>query len=106
MPSLFPLPGVQHGQRIMLSVIEHRAETEPDSPWVSLPIDDADLSQGYREITFGQFNNAVNHAVYWLRNNLPNSLEPFRCFAYTGPKDLRYPVLAAAAGKIQEVVCL
>jgi hypothetical protein len=102
----FPLPGVQHGQRIMISVLESRARDEPDSPWASVPIDNDDLSKGYRDISFREFNNAVNHAAHWLDQNLPKSSNHFQCFAYAGPKDLRYPVLAAAAGKVQKVVRL
>ncbi|EAW23609.1 putative AMP-binding enzyme [Aspergillus fischeri NRRL 181] len=102
----FPLPGIKHGKRILVSTIEERAKNDPDSSWVSMPIDNNDLSKGYKEITFAEFNNAVNHAVHWLRQNLPESDEPFQSFAYAGPKDLRYPILAAAAGKLQKVMVL
>ncbi|RHZ57475.1 putative AMP-binding enzyme [Aspergillus thermomutatus] len=102
----FPLPGIQHGNRILISVIEQRAKNDSDSSWVSVPIDNNDLSQGYKEITFAEFNNAVDHAVHWLQQNLPASDEPFQSFAYAGPKDLRYPIIAAAAGKLQKVMVL
>ncbi|EDP49902.1 hypothetical protein KXW98_001891 [Aspergillus fumigatus] len=102
----FPLPGIKHGKRILVSTIEERAKNDPDSSWVSMPVDNNDLSKGYKEITFAEFNNAVNHAVHWLRQNLPESDEPFQSFAYAGPKDLRYPILAAAAGKLQKVMVL
>lgn len=104
MTSVLPLPNVQHGQRIMTSVIDDRAEQEPESPWVMFPVDELDLSQGFEEITFGKFSNAVNYAVHWLEENLPASTENFLPFAYSGLKDLRYPILAVAAGKIGKVV--
>ena len=99
-----PLPGVQHGQRILLSVIDDRARTEPNSTWVSMPVDDQDLARGYKSITYGQFSNAVNHAAHWLVEHLPFAEDPFQPFAYAGPKDLRYPILAVAAGKVGRVV--
>ncbi|RLL96294.1 hypothetical protein CFD26_100885 [Aspergillus turcosus] len=102
----FPLPGIQHGNRILFSAIEQRAKNDPDSSWVSAPIDNNDLSRGYKEITFAEFNNAVDHAVHWLQQNLPASDEPFQSFAYAGPKDLRYPIIAAGAGKLQKVIVL
>jgi hypothetical protein len=102
----FPLPGIQHGNRILVSTIEQRAKNDPDSSWVAAPIDNNDISRGYKEITFAEFNNAVNHAVHWLKQNLPAADEPFQSFAYAGPKDLRYPILAAAAGKLQKVVSI
>ena len=95
-----PIPNVKHGQRLIPSVIDDLAKNEPDSPWVSLPIDENDLSKGYKDITYSQLANAVNHAAHWLRGNLPASSEPFPLFAYAGPKDLRYPILAIAAGKL------
>jgi hypothetical protein len=97
--------GPGHGSRIPISVIDERARLEPSSPWVSVPKDDYDLSQGFRDITISQFANAVNHAARWLQANLPPSSEPFEPFAYSGPRDLRYPILAVAAGKIGRVVC-
>ncbi|PYH83985.1 putative AMP-binding enzyme [Aspergillus uvarum CBS 121591] len=104
--SPFPLPGIQHGQRILASVVESRAKNEPNSAWVSVPIDDADLSRGFREISFQQLNNAANHAAHWLHQHLPATTEPFQCFAYAGPKDFRYAILAVAAAKLQKVIVL
>ena len=102
--SPFPLPGVEHGQRILTSVIEARAKTNNTPAWVSVPINDQDLSQGFRDISFKELNNAANHAAHWLKQNLPPTSEPFQCFAYAGPKDLRYQILAVAAAKVQKVV--
>ncbi|OJI91484.1 hypothetical protein ASPTUDRAFT_112794 [Aspergillus tubingensis CBS 134.48] len=104
--SPFPLPGVKHGQRILTSVIEARAEANNTPAWVSVPINDQDLSQGFRDISFKELNNAANHAAHWLKQNLPPTSEPFQCFAYAGPKDLRYQILAVAAAKVQKVMVL
>ncbi|PYI24380.1 AMP-binding enzyme [Aspergillus violaceofuscus CBS 115571] len=104
--SVFPLPGVQHGKRIIASVIETRAQKDNDTPWVSLPINEENLSLGFKDISFRSFNNAANHAAHWLRQNLPETSEPFQKFAYAGPKDLRYPILAVAAAKLQKVLIL
>jgi hypothetical protein len=100
----FPLPGVDHGKRILTSVIEKRAEDSSNSPWISIPINEQNLSSGYRDITFRQLNNAANNAAHWLTQNLPETSELFQCFAYAGPKDLRYPILAVAAAKLHKVV--
>ncbi|KAJ5712437.1 hypothetical protein N7493_008905 [Penicillium malachiteum] len=102
--TIFPLPGVEHGKRVLTSVIEQRAESK-DDVWVSLPVDETDLSLGFKDITFWQFKNAANQAANWLNQNLSAS-KPFECFAYAGPKDLRYPILAAAAAKVQKVMVL
>ncbi|KAJ0413539.1 hypothetical protein BJY00DRAFT_58408 [Aspergillus carlsbadensis] len=101
-----PLPGVKHGNRIPISTLEYRAKNEPQSPWVSVPIDEQDLSRGYRDITYREVNNAANHTAHWLARNLPHSSEPFQTFAYAGPKDLRYQLLAWAAAKLHKVLVL
>ncbi|KAJ5718555.1 hypothetical protein N7488_004201 [Penicillium malachiteum] len=102
--TIFPVPGVEHGKRIITYVIEQRAKSK-DDVWVSLPVDETNLSLGFKDVTFWQFNNAANHAANWLNQNLPAS-KPFECFAYAGPKDLRYPILAVAAAKVQKVMVL
>ena len=104
MTSNLPIPGIGHGARNILNVIDERADRDPQSPWVAVPIDETDLSKGYKDIDFGAFANAVNHATHWMRKHLPESNEKFDTFAYAGPRDLRYPILAAAAGKLEKVV--
>ncbi|OJD10632.1 hypothetical protein AJ78_08409 [Emergomyces pasteurianus Ep9510] len=105
--SVFPLPGVAHGKRILATVIETRAKDGTNTePWASVPINEDDLSAGYRDITFQQLNNASNHAAQWLSQAFPTTSEPFQHFAYVGPKDLRYPILAVAAAKLQKVMVL
>ncbi|KAJ5156626.1 AMP-binding enzyme [Penicillium capsulatum] len=103
--SPFP-PGVEYGKRIPISVIESRAQNPDDKPWVSVPINEEDLSRGFKDISFRQLNNWANHAAHWLSQNLPQTDEPFQSFAYAGPKDLRYPILATAVAKLQKVMIL
>lgn len=55
-------------------------------------------------MNFREFANAVNHAVHWLIANLPVSDDLFQSFAYAGPKDLLYLILAVAAEKFRKVV--
>jgi acyl-CoA synthetase (AMP-forming)/AMP-acid ligase II len=71
---------------------------------VSVPVDDNDITRGFRDLSYDALNNAANHVAQWLRQHLPQTAESFQCFAYAGPKDLRYPILAVAAAKLQKVV--
>ncbi|EEH07240.1 ochratoxin A non-ribosomal peptide synthetase [Histoplasma capsulatum G186AR] len=103
--SVFPVPGVVHGKRILATIIETRAKAGTNTePWVSVPIDDNNISAGFRDITFQELNNAANHAARWLSQALPATSQPFQHFAYAGPKDLRYPLFALAAAKLQKVM--
>jgi hypothetical protein len=104
-PDVFPLSGVTHGKRILVSVVENKASHDIGKPWVSVPVNDQNLSEGFKDVSFRQLNNYANHAAQWLHENLPRTSQPFQCLAYAGPKDLRYPILALAAAKLQKVVC-
>jgi hypothetical protein len=102
-PNLFPCPGMTHGKRILVFIVENKTTHDLCKPWVSVPVNDQDLSEGFNYVNFGQFNN---YAAQWLHKNLPQTDQPFQCLAYAGPKDLRYPILALAAAKLRKVVCI
>ncbi|KAL6718671.1 hypothetical protein ACLMJK_002905 [Lecanora helva] len=106
MTSNLPIPNVNHGQRFIHDVIDDRAQREPNTTWLLVPVDENNLQRGFEAVTFARLANAVNRAAQWLKNNLPQSSEPFQSFAYTGPKDLRYPIFAIAAGKLGKVMII
>lgn len=108
MGSKLQKPKYPHGQRFLVSLIDQHAKLKPNDAWVSIPVDDDDLTKGYKDVTWSQFANAINHAVRWLKQNLPATIftQPFQAFGYIGPKDLRYPVLTVAAAKLDLVIVL
>lgn len=87
------------GERIITSLIDAIANEDPSRAWASIPQDDDDLSKGFVDISYKQLANAVNHAAWWLKDNLTGEISVFETIAYAGPKDLRYPILAVAASK-------
>lgn len=94
----------RHGERLLASLIDSHATNDPGRAWASVPQDENDLSKGFVDLTYEQFANAINHASWWLENNLDKAMAPFETIAYAGPKDLRYPILAVAAVKIGKKV--
>lgn len=92
------------GSRLVISRIDEIAQEQPTRIWGEVPIDDGDLSKGFRDITFHDFASGINTAALWLENNLPPTASTFETIAYTGPKDVRYPILAVAAAKIGKKV--
>jgi len=88
-----------YGERLIASVIDYYANKEPGRVWASVPRSE-DLSKGFKDITYKQFANAINHASWWLEYSLGKSKGNFEIFAYAGPKDLRFPILAVAAVKV------
>ena len=86
------------GKRLIISVIDSYAINDPTRVWVSVPVDDDDLTKGFKDVTYKELANAVNHVCWSVRENFADSTS-FETLAYAGPKDLRYPILALAAVK-------
>ena len=90
---------VSHGVRLIPTVIDYYANKEPYRIWASTPQSEV-LADGFRDITYKQFANAINRAAWWLESTLGKCANNFPTFAYAGPKDLGYPILAVAAAKV------
>ena len=99
-----PVPtGLEPGKRLLAVCIDHCAEKNPNRVWASIPRSER-LVDGYKDITYRQFADAIDRASWWLESVLGKGVGNFETFAYSGPKDLRYPVLAMAAIKVGKQV--
>lgn len=94
------------GQRLLITLIDEYANTERSSVWGVIASDERDLSKGFKNITYGNFANAINLASRWLQDHLPPQTCDFDTIAYVGPKDVRYPIIAVAAAKLKKKVSL
>jgi acyl-coenzyme A synthetase/AMP-(fatty) acid ligase len=94
------------GERLIGRLIDEYADRDPTRVWASIPINNDDLSKGYQDITYSQFANAINHAAWWLKEQMKADGNYVETIAYAGPKDLRYPVIAVAALKLRKVAFL
>jgi hypothetical protein len=99
------MSGTEHGKRLVAALIDCHAVSNPGRAWASIPRKDNDPSKGFVDLTYKQFANAINHAAWWLKDNLDGARGPFETLAYAGPKDLRYPIIAVAAVKVGKQVC-
>lgn len=91
------------GSRLIVRLVDSYAENEPTRVWASVLKDDH-ISAGFIDITYHQLANAVNHASFWLESRLGASDGWFETSAYSGPKDMSYPILALAASKLGRTV--
>lgn len=57
----------QKGKRLLANVIDFYSSNDPTRVWATAPVDDEDLSKGYKDITYKEFANAINHASWWLK---------------------------------------
>ena len=77
-------------------MIDHYATEAPNKFNASVPRSH-NLSEELVDVTYKQFANAIDHASWWLDSELGECQCSFDTFAYFGPKDLQYPILAVAA---------
>ena len=99
-----PRRQVETGRRLLPMAIDQFAAEEPNKVWASIPRSD-ELADGFRDITYREFADAIDRAAWWLETVVgKGGHRLFETFAYTGPKDLRYPIIAIAAIKIEKKV--
>lgn len=86
------------GRRLLLHILEHTAQTDPERVYASIPLTDHP-KDGYRDVTFLDLSRAVNQATSWLETKFGRS-STFETLAYIGPPDIRYFILVLAASHI------
>ena len=93
---------MDYGKRLIPVLIDEASRNTPEKVYASIPRS-ADLSDGFEDITYKRFSNAINRAASWLDSAL-GGRGSTGVFAYAGSKDLRYMVLTVAAIKTGRAV--
>jgi acyl-coenzyme A synthetase/AMP-(fatty) acid ligase len=83
-------------------VIDERARDNHKRPYASIP-NSNNVKDGFRDITYRTFANAINRCAIWLKDEIGISTS-FEAMVYIGPADLRYQILCMAAVKTGHVV--
>lgn len=86
------------GTTLFAQLVDNLARTQPDKTFVSYAKTN-NLSDGFRDVTWAVFANAVNRAAHWIDNNLPEKRSEFETLAYFGESDIRYFILVVAGNK-------
>ncbi|KAL2821419.1 hypothetical protein BDW59DRAFT_109738 [Aspergillus cavernicola] len=84
--------------RLLPSILDHRAASQPDRVWAKFPTSPTSYAQGFRSATYRQIYNAVNSIAWKLAKTIGTSTA-FDTLAYLGPGDLRYHIVLLAAIK-------
>lgn len=97
----------QHAQRrqeLLPTIVDHLSGSKPDALYAEYPVSPWTYNEGYRQITYRDFANAINGVAWWLQKTLGqgNNRE---VLTYMGPNDIRYPALVLGAAKAGYVVC-
>ena len=86
-----------YGQRLIPHLIDDIAHNDPSRTFCSLA-KSSDISDGFKDVSYGAFANAINCLAWWIEENLGKT-STFETVSYIGPPDLRYIVLTIAAQK-------
>ena len=70
--------GGQKGQRLLASVIDAYAVNDPHRVWATAPVDNENLTQGYRDISYKDFRNAIDRASWWLKGKTSSNAQRVR----------------------------
>ena len=79
---------LDYGRRLISHLIDERADKDWKQPFTSLSRS-ADPIDGFDDITYRQYANAINHCAWWMQSVLGKSHDS-NTMAYTEPSDIRY----------------
>lgn len=83
--------------QLLPNLIDHYAKTKPDAIYAEYPINPMSYEEGYRQISYKLFANAINGIAQWLTETMGPGNGEILC--YVGGNDLRYPALVLGAIK-------
>ena len=92
-----PQEGPVYGQRLIPHLIDENAHNNASRTFCSLA-KSSNIPDGFQDISYGAFANAINRLAWWIEGNLGKT-STFETLSYIGPPDLRYIVLTIAAQK-------
>jgi len=87
-----------HGEQLLPTLLENRANVEPNGIFAKIPLSTTTYAQGFRSVTNAELCNAINR-VAWLIDGQFGKGHNFPTLAYLGPSDLRYSIVVVAAIK-------
>src|SRR4051812_32218320 len=88
---------IPYGRRLLPITIDAIALSDPEKTWASIP-KSSNLSDGFRDISFGMFANAINRLAWFIEEKLGRS-ETFATVMYMGVPDIRHFMVIIAAMK-------
>lgn len=86
------------GMELFVKKIEENAKWKPHHTLVRFASGPNWETEGYRSLTWQQYADGINKTAYWLDETFGKSVAN-DTVAYSGPSDVRYAFLFAAAVK-------
>jgi len=87
-----------YGSRLIPCIIDETAQNDPKKLYAVIPNSAKNIAEGFRNMTYRDFANAINGAASWIERTFGRSSD-FRALGYIGLNDLRYRIILVAAIK-------
>lgn len=87
----------QHN-RLLNHIVDDMARDHPKMPYAELPVSATSFDEGFRNVSYCDFSNAINGMAWWLTQSLGRGTN-FETLTYLGPNDLRHSILLLGAVK-------
>ena len=94
------------GRRLLPTLIDHIAATDPTRVFASLP-KSTDIQDGFHDLDYQGFAKAINRCCWWIEREVGHPAHKFENIAYvSAASDIRYAIFVIAAIKTGYVVRL
>jgi hypothetical protein len=91
------------GTELFVRKIDENAKTQPQHVLARFPTGPDWETAGYRSLNWQQYADGINKTAYWLDETFGKSVDN-DTVAYSGPSDIRYAIMHAAAVKTNRKV--
>jgi len=98
MGEAIPKPKEAHGRRLMTSIIDDLANSNPQKTFMSIPAGDS-VTDGQRDISYGEIAQAINRSAWWIIDTLGKGVDFPSIATYLYPMDFRHVILTLGAIK-------
>lgn len=87
----------QPENELLPNLVDYYARVSPQRLYAEYPRSPLSYEDGYRQITYREYANAINGIAWWLLDTIGSGKD--ETLAYIGPNDVRYPALVLGALK-------
>ena len=92
-----PQTPINAGQRLLTNVVDEVAQFNPQQKLGVIP-SDLEVSQGFRDVPFGELAHAVNALSWWIEEQVGKAKNN-ETVAYMGRNDIVYLIFILACNK-------
>ncbi|KAI0479311.1 hypothetical protein GGR56DRAFT_673241 [Xylariaceae sp. FL0804] len=85
--------------QLLTEMLDNLARTKPNELYSIYPESPDSYDEGFRELTWERFANAVNGLAWWLTIQLGTASPALETVTYTGPNDFRCGAIVLACSK-------